>query len=311
MIEPPSLEAYHKWRQAADRGRARVRNEVEDQHGAPTRKPSVSIVTAVRNAAGSLERAMQSVLAQSHPRIEYIVIDGGSADGTLDVVRRHADRLAFWISEPDRGISDAFNKGVAAAGGEFIGLLNADDWMEPDQIEWAVAALERTGADFVFGDLVYHDPAGRAVHRVVGDPRYAKVIGSRMPEVNHPTLLARRAMYERIGLFDLRYRAAMDYDWLLRAHLAGGRGAHDPGIVAHMTLAGVSDRAYGSALAEVRAIAIRHGQPAIKAWPLYGYRVAKGAAQRALRCLAPEPLYAVARRLVNRSYRPYRPRAGE
>jgi hypothetical protein len=78
-----------------------------------------------------------------------------------------------------------------------------------------------------------------------------------------------------------------------------------------MTLAGVSDRAYRSALAEVRAIAIRHGQPAIKAWPLYGYRVAKGAAQRALRCLAPEPLYAVARRLVNRSYRPYRPRAGE
>jgi glycosyltransferase involved in cell wall biosynthesis len=288
-----------------------VSTDGQESGVASRRGARVSIVTAVRNAAGRLERAMQSVLSQTYPEIEYIVIDGGSTDGTPDVVRRHANRLAFWVSEPDRGISEAFNKGVSAAKGELIGLLNADDWMEPDQIERAVAALERTGADFVFGDLVYHDPAGRAVHRVLGDPGYARVIGSRMPEVNHPTLLARRAVYERIGLFDLRYHAAMDYDWLLRAHLAGCRGAYDPKIVAHMTLAGISDRAYGSALAEVRTIAIRHGQPAIKAWPLYGYRVAKGAGQRALRRLAPEPLYAMARRLANRSYRPYRPGAGK
>jgi glycosyltransferase involved in cell wall biosynthesis len=307
MTEPPTLEAYHEWRQAADHGRARVRKEGEARPAAP----SVSIVTAVRNAAGSLERTMQSVFAQTYRGIEYIIVDGGSTDGTQDVIRRHADRLGCWISEPDRGISDGFNKGVAAASGEFIGLLNADDWMEPDQIERAVGALERTGADFVFGDLVYHDPAGRAVHRVRGDPAYAKVIGSRMPEVNHPTLLARREMYERIGLFDLRYRAAMDYDWLLRAHLAGYRGVYDPAIVAHMTLAGVSDRSYRSALAEVRTIAIRHSQPAAKAWMLFGYRVVKGAAQRALRRLAPEPLYVLLRRLVNRSYRPYRPGAGE
>jgi len=254
---------------------------------------------------------MRSVFAQTYPRIEYIVIDGGSTDGTQDVIRDHAERLAYWTSEPDRGISDAFNKGVAAASGRLIGLLNADDWMEPDQIERAVAALERTGADFVFGDLVYHDPAGRAVHRVLGDATYARVIGSRMPEVNHPTLLARRETYERIGLFDLRYRAAMDYDWLLRAHLAGCRGVYEPGIAAHMTLAGVSDRAYARALGEVRAIAVRHGQPPAKAWLLYGYRVFKGAAQRALRRLAPEPLYALLRGLANRSYRPFRPGAGE
>lgn len=277
----------------------------------PAGRPSVSIVTAVRNAVGTLERTIQSVFAQTCRDIEYIVIDGGSSDGTQEVIRRHADRLAYWVSEPDRGISDAFNKGVAAASGSFIGLLNADDWMEPDQIERAVEALRRSGADFVFGDLVCHDPTGRSVHRVRGDPAYARLIGTRMPEVNHPTLLARREMYERVGLFDLRYRAAMDYDWLLRAHRAGCRGVYEPRLVGHMTLAGISDRAYARALAEVRTIAIRHGQPATNAWALFGYRLLKGAAQRALSRLAPQPVYGRLRAIVNRSYQPYSSRADE
>ena len=271
----------------------------------------VSIVTVVRDCAGSLERTMASVLAQTYRPIEYVVIDGGSTDGTLEIIRRYADRLAYWVSEPDRGISDAFNKGGAATRGDFIGLLNADDWMAPDQVEQAVAALERSGADFVFGDLICHDPTGRPVHRIAGDPDYARRIESRMPEVNHPTLLARRQVYDRAGRFDTQYRAAMDYDWLLRAHVAGCRGVYEPRVVAHMTLAGVSDRAYRRALAEVRAIAVKHGQPAATAWALYGYRIVKGAAQRALRRLAPEPTYARLRGLVNWSYRRYRPRGGE
>jgi glycosyltransferase involved in cell wall biosynthesis len=278
-----------------------------------TRSPGalVSIVTVVRDRADSLERTMASVLCQTYRPFEYVVIDGGSTDGTVEVIRRHADRLAYWVSEPDRGISDAFNKGVAATRGGFIGLLNADDWMEPDQVERAVAALERSGADFAFGDLVYHDPTGRPVHRIKGDPDYARLIGSRMPEINHPTLLARRDVYHGVGPFDPRYGAAMDYDWLLRAHIAGYRGVYEPRIVAHMTLAGVSDRAYLRALGEVRAIAVKHGQPAARAWALYGYRIAKGTAQRTLHSLAPEFGYARLRGLVNPSYRPYRPRGDE
>jgi glycosyltransferase involved in cell wall biosynthesis len=274
-------------------------------------QPLVSIVTVVRDRAGSLERAMASVFCQTYRPLEYVVIDGGSTDGSLEVIRRHADRLAYWISEPDRGISDAFNKGVAASTGSLIGLLNADDWMEPLQIERAVDALERSGAGFAFGDLIYHDPTGRPLHRIAGDPEYARVIAGRMPEINHPSLLARREVHESVGPFDLRYRAAMDYDWLLRAHLAGYRGIYEPGIVAHMTLAGVSDRGYLRALAEVRAIAIRHGQPAARAWALYGYRALKGAARRAIHALAPEPAYARLRGLINPSYQPYRSRGDE
>jgi hypothetical protein len=99
----------------------------------------------------------------------------------------------------------------------------------------------------------------------------------------------------------------MDYDWLLRAHRAGFRGAYAPQVVGHMTLAGVSDRDYVRALGEVRGIAIAHGEPAARAWPLYLYRVAKGTAQRALRRCAPAGLYEALRRWVNPSYETYRP----
>ena len=270
-------------------------------------RPLVSIVTVVLNRAATLKRTIESVLGQTYAPIEYIVIDGGSTDGTVEVIRRDADRLAHWQSQPDRGISDAFNKGVAAAQGDCIGLLNADDWLEPEQIERAVTALRRSGTDFVFGDLLYHDAAGRTLFRIRGDPHYARAIDRGMPDVNHPTLLARRGVYERVGGFDPALRFAMDYDWLLRAHRAGLRGSYAPEIVGHMTLAGVSDRDYLRALGEVRDIAIAHGEPAARAWPLYLYRAAKGTAQRALRRSAPAGLYEMLRRWVNPSYEPYRP----
>lgn len=264
----------------------------------------VSIVTVVRDAASTIERTIESVLGQTHPRIEYLVVDGGSSDGTLDVIRRHEPRLARWISEPDRGIADAFNKGLALATGEAVGLANADDWLEPDQIARAVAALERSGADFVFGDLIYHAPDGRALHRIRGDADYARRVHAGMPDVNHPTMLVRRRVYDAIGGFDLAWRYAMDYDWLLRAHRAGHRGAYDPRIVGHMSLSGASDAGWAAALAEVRRVAVRHGQPAGAAWLCYAARLAKGAGRRSLQHLAPAPLHDALRRRVNRGFGP-------
>jgi glycosyltransferase involved in cell wall biosynthesis len=278
--------------------------------GAGRPRSLVSVVTVVRDRAGSLEQTMASVFSQTYGPIEYVVIDGGSTDGTVELIRHHADRLAYWVSEPDRGISHAFNKGLAVARGDYVGLVNADDWLQPDQIERAVAALEATGADFVFGDLIYHDPDGRARYRIRGDPAYAQRIGQGMPNVNHPTMLVRRRVYQRLGGFDPRYAFAMDYDWLLRAHRAGVRGALAPGVVGHMTVAGASDRDYVRALGEVRAIAIAHGEPAARAWPRFLFQVAKGAAQRGLQWAAPAGVYDRLRQRVNPSYEPGRPRGG-
>ncbi len=271
--------------------------------GAADDRPLVSIITAVRNGAGTIERALASVRAQRYGPIEHIVIDGASSDGTPAILARHAGQLAYWSSEPDQGISDGFNRGLAQAKGALIGLLNADDWLEPDQIQAAVTALAESGADFVFGDLTYHDAAGRPLHVIKGDPGYASTIDALMPALNHPTMLVRKTAYARVGGFDLRYRVAMDYDWVLRAHRAGLKGAYAPGIHGHMTLAGTSDRAFVAGLAEVRAIALAHGA----AWPLaharFGYRVAKGLGQRLLFRLAPAGCYHALRGRFNRAYR--------
>jgi glycosyltransferase involved in cell wall biosynthesis len=267
-------------------------------------RPLVSLVTAVRNGAGTLERTLRSVREQTYGPIEHVVIDGGSTDGTLEVIRRHEDRIAHWVSEPDRGIADAFNKGVAAAKGELIGLINADDWLGPTQIEHAVGALARTGADFAFGDLLYHGPAGEIRHRIKGDAAYARVIGRGMPDVNHPTLLARRAVFEAVGGFDPGLRVAMDYDWLLRAHRLGFRGVYEPRVVAHMRLAGTSDERWREGFAEVREVSIRHGLPAHRAWALYFWRVAKGSGRRVLERLAPQAVHDALRRRLNRGFRP-------
>ena len=103
------------------------------------RKPLVSIVTIVYNGEKHLEQTIQSVLNQTYSNIEYIIIDGGSKDNTINIIEKYSDRLAYWISEKDNGISDAFNKGIAKSTGEIVGLINADDWYDFDAIKHVVS----------------------------------------------------------------------------------------------------------------------------------------------------------------------------
>lgn len=270
-------------------------------------KPTVSLITVVLNGGEALSRAMSSVLAQTYRPIDYIVIDGGSTDGSVDLIKQYEDQLAYWVSEPDSGISDAFNKGIAVAKGKYIGLLNADDWLSPDQIEEAVDKLEASDASFAFGDLLYHAADGRVLHLIHGDPGYRGKIKSRMPALNHPTMLVRRRVFDNVGGFDGRYHVAMDYDWALRADLAGHRGIYAERVVGHMTVDGTSDRQFIQGLKEVREIAIRHGQRSIVAWPLFAYRIVKGMAQRILSRYAPSSLYQLLRRWFNRDYQSVSP----
>lgn len=264
---------------------------------------TVSLITVVFNGGAAFKRTLESVFAQSYRSIDYIVIDGGSSDGTIELIKSFGDRITYWVSEPDRGISHAFNKGIAASKGSHVGLINADDWLEPYQIERAVHALEGGDADFVFGDLAYHDTSGRLLHIIKGDQQYGGKIQSRMPALNHPTMLVKRRVFDDIDGFDERYNVAMDYDWALRAHLAGFRGRYAPNVLGHMTLDGTSDKRFVQGLAEVRRIAVDHGQSRIMAWPLFGLRVAKGMAQRYLKRHAPSSLYQRLRGWINPDYR--------
>lgn len=264
--------------------------------------PRVTIITIVYNGREHIEQTIQSVLDQSYGNIEYIIVDGGSTDGTLDIIRKYNNRIAYWISEPDRGISDAFNKGIAVSTGQIVGLVNSDDWMSQDQVEQGARALWSSSADFVFGDLVMHDSHGALKHVLHGDPLYEKRIASKMPELNHPTVLVKRSTYERIGTFSTEFRYAMDYEWMLRLYKSGGVGLYVGAIMGHMRESGISHRMFIRSLREVRRIAIHYGQSAIAAYCLYIYRVIKGTSRRALEQWLSRSLYQKIRGIVNPRY---------
>lgn len=179
--------------------------------------PNVSIVTVAYNAARTIEATLDSVAAQTYPHIEHIVIDGGSTDGTVGILRRR-NGLARWSSEPDSGVYDAMNKGLRVAGGEVIGFLNADDiFASSGAVDRVMREFRHPATEACYGDLVYVD--AEDTDRVV---RYWRT-GSYRPGTfghgwvpPHPTFYARRATYERLGAFDLKYRFSADFDLMLR-----------------------------------------------------------------------------------------------
>jgi glycosyltransferase involved in cell wall biosynthesis len=272
------------------------------------RRPRVTLITAVFNARRTLERTIDSIQSQTFADLEHVVVDGGSDDGTIDLLRSRLRPQDFWISEPDRGISDAFNKGVALAAGDLIQFVNGDDWLSPDQVEVAVRGLDATAVDFVFGDVIFYR-GGLPDFRYAGEREYVKVIGRRMPVISHATVLARRSAFERVGLFDLSYRCAMDYDWFLRLHLAGGRGVYLREIVGHMNHDGVSNNDYLRTVREVEAIAVAHGRNRHLARLETVARALKTTVGRQLKGPA-RPIYRFVRRHINRSYRPLVDAAG-
>lgn len=239
-------------------------------------RPLVSVVTVVRDGERTLRRAMESVLGQDYAPLEYIVIDGGSTDGTLDVIREHADRLAFWSSEPDAGIADAFNKGIRRARGEWIGLINADDWLEPGAVAAVVAAGE--GAAVVHGWMrIWQEDGRKEIHRPNAD------LLAREMTLAHPTCFVRRSCYERHGLFDPSLRIAMDYDLMLRLWRAGEAFVEVPRVLANADAGGVSYRSWRHARAEERAVKIRNGVPPVAAWGYFYWQRLRRAVASALR----------------------------
>lgn len=178
--------------------------------------PLISVITVCRNAAATLEACLDSVAQQSWPRIEHIVIDGASTDGTAAILERHRDRLAHVVSEPDGGLYDAMNKGVALARGDFVFFLNADDtFASRDSLRDAMRQIARDPqGDVYYGSLEVRGPGGTVVH-VPPPPEQAEeemVLGC----LPHQAALARRAVFARTGPFDLRWRRHADYDWWLK-----------------------------------------------------------------------------------------------
>lgn len=211
----------------------------------------VSIITVCFNAAGTIEETLRSVATQTYRDVEHIVVDGGSTDGTMDVIQSHRSALAHLISEPDRGIYDAMNKGLRLASGSIIGLLNADDVYAHEHVLDRVAGtMQSGGVEAVFGDVVFVERAGtgRVVRRYSSARfRPSRLAGGWMPA--HPTLFLRSEVYRRFGLYRTDYRIAGDFEYVARIFSGEEiRYRYIPEVLVVMRAGGVSTSGFRSKL---------------------------------------------------------------
>lgn len=178
--------------------------------------PLVSIVTPTFNSARFVTETLCSVEAQTYPHVEHLVIDGGSTDGTLELVAAHP--RARLVADRDNGMYEAYNKGLKLAEGEIIGCLNSDDLYLPDTLERVVAAFAaHPEADVVFGHSQYVDAEGRAIYSYHALPfDWGRFTSMRFNSLAFPSVFWRRSIHERIGYYDESYQMAADFDFYLR-----------------------------------------------------------------------------------------------
>lgn len=185
--------------------------------------PRITIITPSFNQAAYLEATIRSVIEQDYPNLEYIICDGGSTDGSVDIIRRYASHLACWTTGPDGGPADAINRGFTAATGDLLGWLNSDDMYLPGALRAAAEALAaHPTADLVYGEGWYIDEAGERIEpcRFVRRRFIRRYLVNRDP-ILQPAAFWRRGLWQRAGELDTSLRWVFDWEWFIRAHAAG------------------------------------------------------------------------------------------
>ena len=211
--------------------------------------PDITIITVAYNASETIGATIKSVLNQTYINVEYIVIDGCSTDGTIDIVKNFADDRMVFISEPDKGIYDAMNKGIGLATGKIVGILNSDDfYANVNVIENVVANFNETNCEALYGNLLYVDAVDtRKIIRtwVAGNYKHTNFLQGWMPP--HPTFFVLRNVYAKYGLFNLALKSAADYELLLRfLYKHKIRANYLPKTLVHMRTGGMSNRNIGN-----------------------------------------------------------------
>jgi glycosyltransferase involved in cell wall biosynthesis len=200
-------------------------------------RPVFSIITVTFNAEKHLAQALDSILTQNYPNVELIVVDGGSTDQTLSIIRERETKISYWISEPDKGIYDAMNKGIALATGDFIGFKNADDWYEAGAFLKLEEAIQRVDSEVYYGNslsVIQENPLKVA-------PFYTshQSLGS-TPGIDHRCSFVKTGWHKRIP-FDLKYKLAADLDVFFRLKKEGARFHHISNFLAYKRFGGASD----------------------------------------------------------------------
>lgn len=218
--------------------------------------PWLSVIFPVLNNRVGFVRAIDQVLSLGRSDIEVVVIDGGSTDGTLEEIRSRASHIAYWETGKDKGIADAFNRGIIHSNGKFIAILNSDDFWDENALEVIERAVREHGSGDVFYGAVRYVDTKRG-YSYVRRPRLS-ALKYRM-WLFHPALIVSRAAYEKIGLYDDRYTHAMDSEWCHRAVAANKKFVELNTVLANMSLGGVSDRQFIVSLSQYRKSVVMHG----------------------------------------------------
>lgn len=221
-----------------------------------TESPVLSVITVVYNNRDTIEQTIQSVLNQTYKNIEYLIVDGGSTDGTLDVIKKYDGQISYWHSEPDNGIYDAMNKGIRMAIGDYICLLNADDWFDinaamivADEIRKCEIAGSRKDIYYAMARVINSD--GETV-----DIQGATVHILNRSSIAHQTCFVSKEIYSK-SLYDTSYKSAADYDFFCRMKREGAKFHFIEKIIVNYRLGGMSDSAFG--LRETYKIRYKNG----------------------------------------------------
>ncbi|MBD3795775.1 MAG: glycosyltransferase [Epsilonproteobacteria bacterium] len=209
-------------------------------------KPLISIITVVFNGEKYLEQTIQSVINQNYDNVEYIIIDGGSTDKTLEIIKKYEDQIDYWVSEKDQGIYDAMNKGIRLVQGDLVGLINADDYYEQNSIESIVKAYQNEQFDVIYGDIYYLDGIQKKVATAYATGKRYRVFPYSFKWIwvdmlfPHPSSFVTSNTYKKYGLYDASFKISGDYDLFLRFYVQQARFFYLPEILASFREGGVS-----------------------------------------------------------------------
>lgn len=244
-----------------------------------TGDPLVSVITICLNAEKTIEQTIQSIINQTYNRVEYLIIDGGSTDSTLDIIRKYDNRIGYWVSEPDGGTSDAINKGIQLSCGELIGILCADDFYEHDAVETIIGKYSAETPNIYHGDTTRIDFHTGEKSFLVKPPEDLGRLFQGCA-VNTAATFVDRRIYEKHGLYSGDYQLANDHEFFLRVFLACVEFKYVPKNITFMRDGGMSQKYYIRASCERFDLSVKYGYPAPKALFVFLITVLKKAVER-------------------------------